>query len=243
MRADPGREHTIPLLERLLPKRHDRERTALAVFVAAPHIVDQDVEPSLILPNAVEQRFDLCVDRVVATNGDAAAAAAGDLLGSLVNRARHVVGGRPAADASARHISGSAGGAKLQGNTAARTAACASYQSDDVVEPCHVLGADARSKIIVCSLRPDLVAKRHHAALVCLHLYEMQRDVLVKPVEERDSISNEYGHDRIANFVGQSEAKALTGDISTSSEPDAAEVRLQSLVHQGRKLTRVKLNG
>src|SRR6185503_17500796 len=83
----------------------------------------------------------------------------------------------------------------------------------------------------------------NHAALVRLHLYKVQGDVLVKPVEERDSITNQDGHDRIANFVGQSEAKAFTGYFTTSNEPDAAEVRLQSLVHQERELARIELNG
>lgn len=46
-----------------------------------------------------------------------------------------------------------------------------------------------------CGLLPHLVAKRHHAALVCLHLYKVQGDVCVEPVKERNSAINQDGHD------------------------------------------------
>lgn len=61
------------------------------------------------------------------------------------------------------------------------------------------------------SLLPHLVAKRHHAALIGSNLEKVQGDVLVEPLEKRDSITEQNGHDRIAHFVGQSAAQALTG--------------------------------
>lgn len=37
------------------------------------------------------------------------------------------------------------------------------------------------------ALLPYLIAKRHHAGLVRLHLQKVQRDVVVESMEERDS--------------------------------------------------------
>ena len=63
---------------------------------------------------------------------------------------------------------------------------------------------------------PYLVAKRYHPARVRFHLHEVQRDILVEPVEEWDPFTDQDGHDRIANFVGQSEPKAFTRDGTPS---------------------------
>src|SRR5687768_17716254 len=52
-----------PLSERLLPKRHKRKRTAFTALVARPHVVDQDVEPSVIHSYALEEGFDLTIVR------------------------------------------------------------------------------------------------------------------------------------------------------------------------------------
>ena len=75
MRTDAGGEHAVPLMERLLPERHHRERTTVAVLVPAPHVVDEEVEPPLFVADPVEQRLDVRVDGMVAPDRDAAAAA------------------------------------------------------------------------------------------------------------------------------------------------------------------------
>ena len=74
------------------------------------------------------------------------------------------------------------------------------------------------------------------------HLHEVQGDILVEPVEEWDPFTDQDGHDRIANFVGQSEPKAFTRDGTPSDEPDATEGRFQPLLHQVREIARVELD-
>lgn len=71
----------------------------------------------------------------------------------------------------------------------------------------------------------------------------MQGDVLVEPLKKRDSVTNQNGHDRIAHFVGESEAQAFSGYFTTADKPDAGEVRLQSLAHQALEIARVELDG
>src|SRR5918993_3738646 len=71
---------------------------------------------------------------MVAADGDAAAAAVGDLLSRRVDCAWHVVGGGSAADASTGHVHGGPRRSELDGDAAPRTAAGASHQGDDVLE-------------------------------------------------------------------------------------------------------------
>ena len=86
------------------------------------------------------------------------------------------------------------------------------------------------------ALLPHLVAKRYHPARVRFHLHEVQGDILVEPVEEWDPFTDQDRHDRIANFVSQSEPKAFTRDGAPSDEPDATERRFQPLMHQVREI-------
>src|SRR5262245_33043675 len=123
MRTDAGGEHAAPLLERLLPKRHHRKRTALAVLVASPDVVDEEIEPPVIVADPPEQRLDVRIDGVIAADSDAPAAAVGHFASRLFDRARHVVGRRPALNASAAHVDRGTGGAELERNTASRTPA------------------------------------------------------------------------------------------------------------------------
>src|SRR5262249_46623051 len=95
---------------------------------------------------------------------------------------------------------------------------------------------------LAAALLPHLVAKPHHAALVSLRLYEAQGDIFVEAFEERDSITDQDGRDRIAHFVGQAEAQTLPGYFTASDKPDAAEVWLQSLADQNLEIAGVELN-
>ena len=70
----------------------------------------------------------------------------------------------------------------------------------------------------------------------------MQGNILVETFEERDAITDQDGHDRIADLVGEPEAKAFTSHRTTANQPDAAEGRLQSLVHQPGQISRVELD-
>jgi len=84
MGPQSGDEHFFPQFQRGLPEISRGQ----AAFVAAPGVVDEDVEPTLLFFHALEQGFDLFVLSVVAAHGDAAAAAGRDFISRVVNRAR-----------------------------------------------------------------------------------------------------------------------------------------------------------
>src|SRR5262249_22202007 len=92
-------------------------------LVAAPGVVDQDVEASLLRPDAGEQGLDLAVVGVVAAHGDAGPAAGRDALGRLLDRPRGAVGRRPVARAAAGDVDGGPGLAQDQGDGPAGAAA------------------------------------------------------------------------------------------------------------------------
>jgi hypothetical protein len=93
----------------------------------------------MIVADAAEQGFDIGVDGVVAPDRDPSAAAVRDLPRGVVDRARHVIRGRPAADASAGHVDRGARSAELERDSSARPAAPAGDQGDDVVQLCHAI--------------------------------------------------------------------------------------------------------
>src|SRR2546423_3520472 len=88
-----------------------------------------------------------------------------------------------------------------------------------------------------------LVTKLHHAALIGFNLRQMEGDVSVELLEERDPIANQDRQDRIANFVGQPETKAFAGNYTASNKPDATEPGAQAPIHKLRKIARVELDG
>src|SRR6266702_5662418 len=55
------------------------------------------------------------------------------------------------------------------------------------------------------TISPHLVAKRHHAVPICFDLRQMEGNISVEPLEERDAIANQDRQNRVAHFVGQSE--------------------------------------
>src|SRR5215204_2525361 len=71
---------------------------------------------------------------MVASDGDAAAAAVRDLLSRLLDCAWHVIGGGSAADASTGHVHGGPRRSELDRDASARTAAGASHEGNDVVQ-------------------------------------------------------------------------------------------------------------
>lgn len=84
--------------------------------------------------------------------------------------------------------------------------------------PFHMeTGKETTSKVLHFQLRPNppaqrcafhfrlssyLVTKLHHAVPVGFDLRQMEREVSVELVEERDAFTNQDGQDRIPNFVG-----------------------------------------
>src|SRR5262249_3099519 len=100
-----------------------RKRTALAVLVTSPHVVDEEIEPPVIVVDPPEQRLDLRIDGVIAADSDAAAAAIGHFASRLLDRTGHVVRRRPAVHASAADVDRGTGGAELERNTASCTPA------------------------------------------------------------------------------------------------------------------------
>src|SRR4029453_18253260 len=98
-------EHQVPMSPLHLPERRlivERE------LVAAPGVVDEQIETALLGADPPEQRLDLGVVRMVTANGDAGTAAGGELLGRVVDRAGTVERGRLTANAAAGDVDGRA---------------------------------------------------------------------------------------------------------------------------------------
>ena len=70
MRVDAEPEQAQAVLEIVLPDR----LVPLEQLLAAPDVVDQDVEPALLGADALDQRFDLVGHQMIDRNGDALAA-------------------------------------------------------------------------------------------------------------------------------------------------------------------------
>jgi hypothetical protein len=88
----------------------------------------------------------------------------------------------------------------------------------------------------LATMSSHLVTKLHHAALIGFDLRQMEGDVSVELLEERYPIANQDRQDRIANFVGQPEAKAFAGDCTASNKPDATERGPQAPIHELREI-------
>src|SRR5205823_8979285 len=104
-RAQAAVEYQIPVAPFHLPERRlviERE------LIAAPRVVDEQIEAALVAPDPVEERLDLRVVRVVAADSDAGAAAGGQLGGGVVDRPGAAERGRLAADGAAGHVDGGA---------------------------------------------------------------------------------------------------------------------------------------
>lgn len=130
MRAHAGCEHAIPLPERLLPERHARQRP-VHVLVPAPHVVDEEIEPAVLVADATEERLDVGVNGVVAAHGDAAPAKLGDLTRRSIDRPGKLVGRRAAVDASSRDVDRGAGDTQFTGDAATGAAAGAGDERNE----------------------------------------------------------------------------------------------------------------
>ena len=177
----PAVNMPVPLVQRLLPEGHQRQRLALAVLVAAPHVVDQQIEPTMVRPDLREHGVHLGIHRVVAADRDPPSAPRRHLACSVVNRARHVVGGRTTGNASPGHVDGGTSGAELGRNAATGAAARARDQCNLVVEWFHRRPSVPRHMVAVSG--PENMATMvtaapcttNMASLSCAYARELNR--------------------------------------------------------------------
>src|SRR5207249_4495833 len=120
-RTQAAYEHQIPVAPFDLPEGKRRVGRDL---VAAPGVVDEQIEPPVVPADALEKRLDLCVVCVVAANGDTDAAAGRQLLGGVVDRAGAPQRRRLAADAATADIHDRAPLAEHERDALAATTAC-----------------------------------------------------------------------------------------------------------------------
>src|SRR6266511_1257473 len=99
-------------------------------LVAAPGVVHEQIESPLLPADALEERLHLRVVGVVAADGDAGAAASGQLLRGVINRAGTSQRRRLAAHAATADVDRRAPLAEHEGDALAATAARARDEHD-----------------------------------------------------------------------------------------------------------------
>src|ERR1051326_2974660 len=92
-------------------------------------------------------------------------------------------------------------------------------------------------------LPSHFVSKLHHAHLVGSDLRQMEGDVLVELLEERDPIADQDRENRITNLVGQPETEPFAGEGTASDKPDGAEPGPQPPGHELREIGGAGLDG
>src|SRR5690242_11353469 len=90
-----------------------RAQSSRITLVAAPGVVDENVELPAFVAHALEEFFDLIGFAVVAAKGNTMSAPAGHFFGRIIDGARHIVRCRTTSPAAPRDING---GAKFSEN-------------------------------------------------------------------------------------------------------------------------------
>ena len=129
-RAQAAGEHQVPVAPLHLPERGlvvERE------LVAAPRVVDEQVEPAVVSLDPLEEPLYLSVLRVVASDRDPGAAALRHLVGGVVDGAGPVEGRRLAADAPPSDVDGGALLAKHERDPLPATAASPGDERDAIL--------------------------------------------------------------------------------------------------------------
>ena len=126
MRVDAEPQHAQAVLEIVLPDR----LVPFEELLAAPDVVDEDVEAALLGADALDQLPDLVGNEMIDPDGDAGAAGCRDQLRRLLDRFRPRIFGlllarRPSGDVDRR-----AGGAQFHRDAAAGAARRAGDQGD-----------------------------------------------------------------------------------------------------------------
>ena len=92
------------------------------LLITAPRVVDQQVKSSLLTLHAHEQQFDIGVNRMITTHGNACAAARRDSFSGFFNRTGQIFGSRFAPDAAPSHVNGGARLGECERDAASRAA-------------------------------------------------------------------------------------------------------------------------
>src|SRR5262249_51246067 len=121
-RTDAGREHSVPVAQRLLLE-WSSEFPIVVLLITAPCVVDKQIESSLLTLHARKQLFDIGVNCMITTHSETAAAARRNHFGGFFNRAWQIFSSRFAPDAAPRHVDGRAHVAQCESDAAARAAA------------------------------------------------------------------------------------------------------------------------
>src|SRR4051794_29274054 len=138
MGADAGGEASVPAGDGLSPESLFLPELGAVVeeLVAAPAVVDQQVEPAVVVAgDAVDGGAGLVVIGMIALDGDGAPAGGGHGIGGLADRARQPVAA--AAGRAAGHVDGRAGLAQTHRDPLADAAAGAGDQADSSVHALH----------------------------------------------------------------------------------------------------------
>jgi hypothetical protein len=124
--VDRQPEQVQPVVQVVLPHR----RVPLVQRLAAPHVVDQHVEPPLLAVDPLGQRLDLGRIQVVHPHRDAGAAGPRDQLGRLLDRLGPVQLRATLTRRSAGAVHGRADRAQLDRYSSSRSAGRARHQSN-----------------------------------------------------------------------------------------------------------------
>ena len=107
--------------------------------LAAPDVVDEDVEAALLVRDAVDEGADLCGVEVVGGYGDALAAGLGDEVGGVLDGLGAVVLGAPGTGGAAGDVDRGAGRAEFHRDPPARATRRPGDQRDLALQRCgHV---------------------------------------------------------------------------------------------------------
>ncbi|MDQ0835333.1 hypothetical protein QF032_007177 [Streptomyces achromogenes] len=106
----------------------------LEELLAAPDVVDQDVEAALLVRDALDKGPHLRRVEVVGGYGDAPAAGLGDQVGGVLYGLGAVVLGAPLAGGAPGHVDGGAGRAQLHGDAPAGAPGRSRDQGDPALQ-------------------------------------------------------------------------------------------------------------
>ena len=126
VRMNAETEHAQTVLQIMLP---DGLVPFLEVL-AAPQVVDEDVETTLLGPDARDQLGNLVRDEMIDLDGDTVAAGCGDELRRFLDGFRPRILGLLLTRRPTRHIDGCTCGSQFDRDAATRAARCACDQGD-----------------------------------------------------------------------------------------------------------------
>jgi hypothetical protein len=133
MRLDRVAQQAQPVLEIVLPHR----LVPFEQVLAAPDVVDEDIEPPAFGLDARDECRDLGGNEVIRAHRDAFAARGRDELRRLLNRLRPVDLGFLRTRAAPGHVNRGAGGTQFHCDAASRAARAAGDERDFPCEPFH----------------------------------------------------------------------------------------------------------